>query len=395
MSKTDTQQRSASKPQRYIFRMSLFLVIVAAACAALAPQLQDAFLANALLNGMILGVLLLGVIYIFRQVIVLHPEVDWLERLRRETQGGVVFPGALSGQRAPRLLGPMMTMLGEKRGRISLSTMSMRSLLDSIQSRIEESHEISRYLISLLVFLGLLGTFWGLLNTVGAVGDTIGKLSGTVDDPARVFEDLKRGLSTPLSGMGTAFSSSLFGLAGSLVLGFLELQAGQAHNRFVNELEEWLSGVTRLGGGGAGIDGDQSVPAYIQALLEKTADSLEQLQDTVARSEGNRDSVNQSLVALTERLSTLTDQMRNDQGVMKRLADTQSQMRAIFSQMAEQDQHAGGMDEATRTHIRNMDVRLEHLITELANGRDYAVQEIRGEIRLLTRTIAAMAEEAD
>ena len=393
--KTETTLRGASRPQRYIFRMSVFLVIVGAACAALAPQLQSAFFANALLNGMILGVLLLGIIYIFRQVIVLRPEVDWLERLRIETQGGVMFPGTLSGERLPRLLGPMMTMLGEKRGRISLSTMSMRTLLDGIQSRIEESHEISRYLIGLLIFLGLLGTFWGLLNTVSAVGDTIGRLSGTVDDPARVFEDLKRGLSTPLSGMGTAFSSSLFGLAGSLVLGFLELQAGQAHNRFVNELEEWLSGVTRLSGAGPVGDGEQSVSAYVQALLEKTADSLEQLQTIIARGEGEREMINQNLVALTERMGTLTDQMHTEQGVMKRLADTQSQMRAIFSQIADQEQQSNGLDEATRTHIRNLDLRMEHLVNEMTSSRDYAVQEIRGEIRLLTRTIAAMAEEAE
>lgn len=393
LSKTETTLRGATRPQRYIVRMSVFLVIVGAASAALAPQLQNAFIANAILNGMILGVLLLGVIYIFRQVIVLRPEADWLERLRVETQGGVMFPGALSGERPPRLLGPMMTMLGEKRGRITLSTLSMRSLLDGIQSRIEESHEISRYLIGLLVFLGLLGTFWGLLNTVSAVGDTISKLSGTVNDPARVFEDLKRGLSTPLSGMGTAFSSSLFGLAGSLVLGFLELQAGQAHNRFVNELEEWLSGVTRLSGGGPIGEGEQSMPAYIQALLEKTADNIDQLQATIARGEGERDLINQNLVALTERLSTLTDQMRTEQGVVKRLADTQSQMRQIFSQIAEHEQQANGLDEATRTHIRNLDMRMEHLVNELSSGRDYTVQEIRGEIRLLTRTIAAMAEE--
>ncbi len=376
--------------------MSVFLVIVSAACAALAPQLKDAFIANAVLNGMILGVLLLGVVYIFRQVLVLRPEVNWLEHLRRETQGGVVFAGSLSGQAAPRLLGPMATMLGEKRGRISLSTMSMRTLLDSIQSRIEESHEISRYLISLLVFLGLLGTFWGLLGTVSAVGETIGSLSGSVDDPARVFADLQKGLTTPLSGMGTAFSSSLFGLAGSLVLGFLELQAGQAHNRFVNDLEEWLSGVTRLGGGGGSVgDGEQSVPAFIQALLEKTADSLDQLQTTIARGEGERSVVNQNLGTLTEQLSVMTDQMRGEQGVMKRLLETQTQMRAVFSQMAEQEHRPNGLDEATRGHIRNLDMRMEHLLNELNNGRDYAVQEIRGEIRLLTRTIAAMAEETE
>jgi hypothetical protein len=384
-----------TRPQRYLFRMLVFLLIVAGACAALYPRLQEAFVANAVLNGLILGVLLLGVVYIFRQVIVLRPEVDWLQNLRQESSGGVVFADALSGQRPPRLLAPMATMLGERRGRISLSTLSMRSLLDGIQSRIQESHEISRYLIGLLIFLGLLGTFWGLLETVNAVGDTIAGLSGAAGDPAVLFEDLKRGLETPLSGMGTAFSSSLFGLAGSLVLGFLELQAGQAHNRFMNDLEEWLSGVTKLTGGGPIGDGDGSVPAYLQALLEKTADSLDQLQHTIARGEGDRNMVNTNLGILTERLGTLTDQMRAEQSVLLRLAEMQSQMKPVFTRLAEMDFAAGGLDESTRGHIRNLDVRLENLASEMASGRDYAVQELRGEIRLLTRTIAAMAEEAE
>jgi len=384
-----------TRPLRYVVRMSIFLLIVAAASSALAPQLSGAFFANAVLNGMILGVLLLGVIYIFRQVIVLRPEIEWLEHLRRETADGIVFPGALSGQRPPRLLGPMATMLGEKRGRITLSTMSMRTLLDGIQSRIEESHDISRYLIGLLIFLGLLGTFWGLLGTVSAVGETITGLSGVTSDPAAVFEDLKRGLSAPLSGMGTAFSSSLFGLAGSLVLGFLELQAGQAHNRFVNDLEEWLSGVTRLSGAGPVGDGDQSVSAYVQALLEKTADNMEQLHHTITRGENERNSVNQTLATLAERLGTLTDQMQSEQNVLVRLAESQTQMRSIFTQLSQKEAQPNGLDEATRTHIRNLDVRLEHLLSEMGAGRDYTVQEIRGEIRLLTRTIAAMAEEAE
>lgn len=384
-----------TRPQRYIVRMSVFLLIVALACAALAPQLQEAFFGNAVLNGMILGVLLLGIVYIFRQVLVLRPEITWLEHLRRETSGGVIFPGALSGERPPRLLGPMAKMLGERHGRLTLSTLSMRTLLDGIQSRIEESHDISRYLIGLLIFLGLLGTFWGLLGTVSAVGDTIASLSGAAGEPAGLFEELKQGLNAPLAGMGTAFSSSLFGLAGSLVLGFLELQAGQAHNRFVNDLEEWLSGVTRLSGGGGVADGEQSVPAYIQALLEKTADSLEQLQRTIARGENERKSIDQNLLTLTERIGTLTDQMRNEQTVFSRLVDTQTQMKAIMGQLADQEKPGNGFDETTRTHIRNMDVRLEHLLSDLSAGREYAVQEIRGEIRLLTRTIAAMAEEVD
>ena len=180
-----------------------------------------------------------------------------------------------------------------------------------------------------------------------------------------------------------------------MILGFLELQAGQAHNRFVNDLEEWLSGLTRLGSAGAVGDGDQSVPAFIQALLEKTADSLEQLQTTISRGEGDRNAVNHNLAMLTEQLGAMTDQMRSDQGVMKRLADTQAQMRSVFTQMAEQGQEPNGLDEATRGHIRNMDIRMEHLLSELNSGRDFTVQEIRGEIRLLTRTIAAMAEETE
>lgn len=388
-----------TRPHRYLIRMSIFLLLVAVAIAALAAQLSDAFFANIVLNALILGVLLLGILYIFRQVLVLRPEIDWLEKLQQESQGGLIFPGSLTEQRPPRLLSPMATMLGERRGRISLSTLSMRTLLDGIHSRIEESHEISRYLIGLLIFLGLLGTFWGLLETVNAVGDTIGNLSVNSNDPAVLFENLQRGLKTPLSGMGTAFSSSLFGLAGSLVLGFLELQAGQAHNRFLNELEEWLSGITRLSSAGPVGDGEQSVPAFIQALLEKTADSLDQLQHTISRGEGERSNVTNNIIALTERLGTLTDQMRAEQGVMMRLAETQVEMKNLMARLIEQQApHSaidGGMDENTRAHIRNLDARLEHITNDLSSGREYAVQEIRGEIRLLTRTIAAMAEEAE
>jgi hypothetical protein len=381
-----------TKPKRYLIRMFIFIVIVAAGIAALAPSLSDAFFANPLLNGMILGVLMLGVVYIFRQVFMLHPEIAWIEKFRQESSGRLVFPGALAQERPPRLLAPMATMLGEKAGRLSLSTLSMRTLLDGIHSRIEESHEISRYLIGLLIFLGLLGTFWGLLETVNAVGDAIGSLSVGSADPAALFEELKGGLETPLSGMGTAFSSSLFGLAGSLVLGFLELQAGQAHNRFLNDLEEWLSGVTNLSSGGPSMDGDQSVPAYIQALLEQTAESLEHLQRNLSRSEGDREALNMSLSTLSERLGLLSEHMKAEQSVMLNLAESQAALKPLFTRLADQSS-IGGLDESTRGHIRNIDHRLSRMSTELSNSRDKAVEEIRGEIRLLTRTLAAMAEE--
>jgi len=378
----------------YLIRMAVFLVAVFIAAAFIAPQLQDAFLDNLWLNGLIILILLVGVVYSFIQVLGLRREIHWLETLRRESRGGLVFPGTLSQESPPRLLGPMVTMIGDRAGRLSLSTMSMRSLLDTIHARIEESHEISRYVIGLLIFLGLLGTFWGLLDTVNAVGETIGGLSGGSGDAVALFEELKGGLQAPLSGMGTAFSSSLFGLAGSLVLGFLELNSAQAHNRFLNELEEWLSSVTKLGSGGSfSGEGEQPVSAYVHALLEKTADSLEQLQRTVARGEEDRASVNQNLAALTERLSNLTDHMRTEQSVMLSIAETQASLKSLLSKIADGGE-IGGIDKATKGHIRNLDLRLERMSSDIAHGRDSAVEELRGEIRLLTRTLAAMAEES-
>lgn len=393
-----------SQPRRFLIRMLIFLAIVAGAAVMLLPQLKAAFMGNPLFNGLILGVLLLGVIYIFRQVLLLRPEVEWIERFRQESSGQGL-PTSMQNERPPRLLSPLANMMGEQQqqrrgGRMSLSTLSMRSLLDGISSRINESHEISRYLIGLLIFLGLLGTFWGLLETVNSVASAIGDLSASGQNPAALFGQLKGALQEPLQGMGTAFSSSLFGLAGSLVLGFLELQAGQAHNRFMNELEEWLSSITKLssGGMGEGAGSGESVPAYIQALLEQTADSLDTLQRTISGGEEDRAQINRNLMQLTERLTTLTDQMRTEQSVLMRVAETQSQLKPILGRIADQgdsEQQAGGMDDATKDHIRNLDVRLERLVSDQQTGRDQVVKEIRNEIRLLARTIAAIAEETE
>ena len=231
----------------------------------------------------------------------------------------------------------MATMLGERKGgRVSLSAVSLRTLLDGIATRLDESREISRYLIGLLVFLGLLGTFYGLLETLRSVGGVINGLTIGTNDVARAFNDLKTGLQAPLSGMGTAFSASLFGLAGSLVLGFLDLQAGQAQNRFYNDLEEWLSSYTRLSSGGPLSEaGDASVPAYIQALLEQTADSLDNLQRITGRGEESRMAANASIVTLTDRLGMLGDQMKAEQNLMLRLAESQMELKPVLARLAE------------------------------------------------------------
>ena len=315
-----------TNPRRYLTRMLVFLAFVALVIIFLWSPMLQAFLANPGLNGFIVGFLVLGIGYCFAQVVLLNREVNWIDTFRTGRPG-------MSVQARPRLLAPMAAMLGERKERFSLSALSMRSLLDGISARLDESREISRYLIGLLIFLGLLGTFWGLLQTISAVADVISKISVSGGgNLGEVFNDLKSGLQAPLSGMGTAFSSSLFGLAGSLVLGFLDLQAGQAQNRFYNDLEDWLSSQTRLSSGAIGIgEGDQSVPAYVQALLEQTADSLEALQRTLARGEEARISANANVNALTERLTTLTDQMRTEQTLMMRLAESQLELKPILS----------------------------------------------------------------
>ena len=286
-------------------------------------------------------------------------------------------------------------MLGDQPGQRWLSTSSMRSLLDGLAARLDESRETARYLIGLLIFLGLLGTFWGLLETVTAVGDTIHDLTADVDDPAGLFGTLKAGLEAPLAGMGTAFSSSLFGLAGSLVLGFLELQAGQAQTRFYNELEEWLSSITRLSSG-IGVGDGESVPAYVSALLEQTAESLDTLQRTISRSADSGASANATLLSLSDRLATLTDQMKSEQDLMIRLAENQIEMRPVLERLAEvaSADTTISLDEASRAHLRNIDVYVKRLLEESGPARDHLIQEFRGEIKLLARTMAALGRDS-
>ena len=372
-----------SSPQRYVIRMAVFLAAVVILCVFLIEPLQKAFSANFGLNGLIVGVLLLGIAYNFRQVLRLNPEVRWIENYRRATP-------AIAGARQPMLLAPMATMLGDRDSTLSLSTLSMRSLLDGISSRLDEARELSRYTIGLLIFLGLLGTFWGLLQTIGSISHVIGGLQVGSDDVTTVFNSLKSGLVVPLSGMGTAFSSSLFGLAGSLVLGFLDLQAGQALNRFYNDLEEWLSSLTRLSSGGITAEGDQSVPAYVHALLEQTAENLDRLQRTLARGEESNSQANAASLQLVEHLGSLGDQMRAQQQVLAGLAENLVQLRTTLEKLAVPGETGtAGLDEATQAHIRNLDIHVARLLEEISAGRDDLIGQVRSEIKLLARTIAA------
>jgi hypothetical protein len=270
--------------------------------------------------------------------------------------------------------------------------MAMRSVLDGIASRLDESREISRYATGLLIFLGLLGTFWGLLLTIGSVSAVISNMSVGGGDINALFNELKSGLSEPLRGMAIAFSSSMLGLAGALVLGFLDLQAGQAQNRFYTELEDWLASATRLSSGALGADGEGSMPAYVQALLEQSAENMEELQRTLSRNEEGRAQGTAALMQLTERLAVQADQMRAAQVLMSRMAEAQAQLQPILARLADSSAD-GALDAASRAHIRNLELYLARILEEMTQGRMQATSEIRNEIKVLARTIAAIAED--
>jgi hypothetical protein len=367
--------------------MGLFLFAVAVVAGLLSSALVPTFMNNPFLNTLILSVLGIGIIWNLLQVTRIGQEVRWVESFQRNRVS------ALSGK-PPALMAPMASMLAarEQRGhteRLSLSAPAMRSLLDGISARLDESRELSRYMTGLLIFLGLLGTFWGLLQTVHAVADVIGGMSVGSGDINALFEQLKSGLQRPLAGMGTAFSASMFGLAGALVLGFLDLTAGQAQNRFYNELEEWLAGLTRLASGALG-DGDAAVPVYVQAMLEQTAENLEDLQRILSRGEDGRVAATQALVQLTERLASLGETLRANQQLMLKLAEAQAVLAPSIRRLAEpvQDENAVGM----RASLRNIEATFTRMIQEIELGRAQSTAELRQELRVLTRTVAALAE---
>ncbi|NWH07257.1 MAG: flagellar motor protein MotA [Alphaproteobacteria bacterium] len=374
-----------AQPVRYLTRMLVFVGIVGCVAAVLQKPLMQAFMSNPFLNGVILGVLFIGILHNLGQAMRLWPEVRWVNAFRRADPGS--NPANLG---MPNLLAPMAMLLAERIGPITLSTAATRSILDSVDSRLEESRDISRYLVGLMVFLGLLGTFWGLMITVGSVGDVVKSLD-TGADPNAAFNDLRHGIQAPLAGMGTAFSSSLFGLSGSLILGFLDLQATQAQNRFYNKLEEWLSTVTRLGAATPAEGEGGGVPQYVGALLEQTAESLDELQRTLIRSEDRRSAVEQAVLQLSQRLTTLSDQMQTETKLMLRLAEGQLEIKPLLERLARVLEAGQDSDTAT-THLRNIDVSLRRLVEETTEGRLQLVSEIRNELKLLSKTVAAVSE---
>ncbi len=369
-----------TKTNNIILRMSAFLIVVMIVIMILFEPLYSAFLANSAINTLILGVLLVGIIFIFRQILILNPEIKWISNYKKNKS-------IQSNQKSPRLLSSMATMLGENNDKKSLSTLSMRSLLDGISSRLEESRELARYITGLLIFLGLLGTFWGLLQTITSVGDVISALKIENNDFSNQFNMLKSGLEAPLKGMGTAFSSSLFGLTGSLILGFLDLQVGQAQNRFYNELEEWLSSKTQLTSSNILDGNEQSVPVYVQALLEQTVESIDKLRITVTSSEASRETSDKFLIKLQDGISTLNEQTKTEQDLMIKLVESQMEIRPILERISNTENSISLKH--LQSHLKNIEKYSSQLVLSSTKGQEKLIQELRGEFKLIAKTLAA------
>jgi len=320
--------RSLNPPGVFLLRMTIFLILVGFIAAILFEQLRTSLMTNPALNGLILAVLFLGIIYAFRQVIRLYPEIRFVNNFRISDPGLSLAAGA-----EPRLLAPMATMLRVRKGALSLSTTAMRTIMDSIGSRLDEARDTGRYLVGLLVFLGLLGTFWGLLDTITSVSTAISTLDGKGGETAAVFDELKAGLAAPLRGMGTAFSSSLLGLAGSLVLGFLELQASHAHNRFYNELEEWLSGITELTPG-SGINDEGTRRTLV--MLDGLNRAIVALTDKIETTGISAQTTDEHVKELARGVNTLVTQMRSEQKVVREWLDEHAQQQVEVAQALRQ-----------------------------------------------------------
>ncbi|AKO95598.1 hypothetical protein MAA5396_02849 [Marinovum algicola] len=369
-----------SQPVRQVFFMVTVLGLVVAGLVLALPRVLPVFLSNPYLNGFIVLVFVIGVLATFWQVLTLIGSVRWIENFVSEND---------AGKEAPRILAPLAALMRTRGKRMQISATSSRSILDSVAQRIDEAREITRYIVSLLIFLGLLGTFYGLATTVPALVDTIRSLTPAPGETGgQIFERLQEGLQAQLGGMGTAFASSLLGLAGSLVVGLLELFAGHGQNRFYRELEEWLSTITRLGYAGSGEGEGASDQQLLVAVVDHMSEQMEHLQQMFAQSDESRAVVDDKLSTLADSVERMTEQLERQSApttALTRLAEGQE--RLIDALESRKGDGEGGIDAESRMRLRSIDVQMLRILEEMSAGRQESMAELRTDLAQLTRAL--------
>jgi hypothetical protein len=378
-----------SQPVRQIVTMVLVLALVGAGAYIAFPQVAPVFLANLWLNGFIAFVFLIGVVATFLQVIQLVSSVSWIEGFASDRPGHQMT-------RAPRLLAPLAALLRTRGKRMQINASSSRSILDSVATRIDEARDITRYIGNLLIFLGLLGTFYGLATTVPAVVDTIRSLAPQQNEEGiAVFERLMTGLESQLGGMGIAFSSSLLGLAGSLVVGLLELFAGHGQNRFYRELEEWLSSITRLGYASEGDAGGEQMAAM--GALDHMSEHISGLRELFEASEAGRSLMDDRVTRLADAVERLASRTGGDDeavAMLARIAETQNRIAELLETQGRSDGGIAGADVESRMRLRSMDVQLLRILEEMSAGRQESIADLRSDLAQLTRAVRQIGKEA-
>ncbi len=364
-----------SQPVRQIISMLIVLALVGAGLYLGLDQIRAIFLANPYLNGGILAVFVLGILSTFGQVYQLMRSVEWIEGFATNRVGHHLT-------KAPGLLAPLATLMRSRGARMQISSTSSRSIQDSVAQRIDEDREITRYIGNTLIFLGLLGTFYGLATTVPALVETIRSLNpGDGESGADVFGRLQAGLESQLGGMGTAFSSSLLGLAGSLVVGLLELFAGHGQNRFYRELEEWLSSITRLGFATGEEGGASEDTGLLAAFADHMAGQLETMQTMFNQADVRQAEMDARLDGLTQAIAQI-GQGGADNATLDRVAAGQERL-------IEKLEEGGvdGLDAESRMRLRSIDVQLLRVLEEMSAGRQETLADLRSDLAALTRAL--------
>ena len=362
-----------SQPVRQVLLMLIVLGLSGFGGFLALPRVLPVFQANPYLNGFIIFVFFIGVLACFFQVWQLISSVRWIEKFATGTLDSSI--------KAPLLLAPLATLLRQRGARMQVSATSTRSILDSVVTRIDEAREITRYIVNMLIFLGLLGTFYGLATTVPAVVDTIRSLAPQDNEGGvEVFNRLMTGLEAQLGGMGVAFASSLLGLAGSLVVGLLELFAGHGQNRFYRELEEWLSTITRVGfTSGEDASAEQN---FMAGVVDHMAEQMDELQQLFRQSDVGRGEVNDTLGTLAESINKMAQRMEGSDptsAAMERVAVGQERLIALIEAQGQGD----GIDAESRMRLRSIDVQMLRILEEISAGRQESIAELRMDINRL------------